>query len=94
MRDEATSGVLPRPETPAPVRQTLTPTLHRSALPAPQPEGSGRRWLLAALAAALVIGGLVLAWRPEPVLVDLGAAERGALVVTVDEDGRTRVKDR
>jgi HlyD family secretion protein len=50
---------------------------------------------------ALVIGvvgvvavGLVLAWMPQPVPVDLGRVERGPLAVTVDEDGQARVKDR
>jgi HlyD family secretion protein len=46
------------------------------------------------LLAAAIITALVLAWRPEPVAVDLGTAKRGPMVVTVDEDGRTRVKDR
>ncbi len=47
-------------------------------------------WLLA-LAGA---GAVAYAWLPKPVAVDLGRVERGHLQVTVDEDGRTRVKDR
>jgi HlyD family secretion protein len=95
MRDEAASGVLPRPETAEPAARPLPPTLHRSAVPVPRPRGRPYlKWALAGLVAAAVIVGLVLAWMPEPVSVDLGAVERGPLEVTVDEDGRTRVKDR
>ena len=39
----------------------------------------------------------VLAWlvfRPSPVRVEIGSVERGRLVVTVDEEGETRVRDR
>lgn len=45
------------------------------------------------LAAALAIG-LTLALQSKPVPVELATVERGPLRVTVDEDGRTRVKDR
>jgi HlyD family secretion protein len=48
-------------------------------------------WTLVLLAAA---GGLVFAWMPQPIPVDAAAVERGRLEVTVDEDGRTRVKNR
>jgi len=41
-----------------------------------------------------VLGMLVLAWLPKPVPVDLATVETDTLSVTVDEDGRTRVKDR
>lgn len=50
---------------------------------------------LTILAGAL--GVALLAWlvfRPAPVLVELGRVERGRLVVTVDEEGETRVRDR
>lgn len=46
------------------------------------------------------IGGVLLlalcAWalRPAPVAVDVAVATRGALLVTVDEEGETRVRDR
>jgi HlyD family secretion protein len=47
---------------------------------------------------ALLLGGLgaavVVAALPEPVFVDLAKATRGPLVITVDEPGRTRVRDR
>jgi HlyD family secretion protein len=50
----------------------------------------------------LIIGGLVLAaglvvllvLRPEAILVETARVERGALQVTIDEDGETRVRDR
>ena len=47
------------------------------------------------LLSALVIGGLtaVALW-PSAVAVDVAAVSRGPLVVTVDEEGRTRVRDR
>ena len=47
--------------------------------------------------AALLLGGClaaVLALRPQPVPVDTARAVRGPLVVAVEEDGITRVKDR
>ena len=40
-----------------------------------------------------VVGMIVFAMLPKPVGVDLGTVERGALKVTVDEDGRTRIKE-
>ena len=49
------------------------------------------RWI-----AGLVLLALVLAWafRPAPVPVDVALAQKGALQVTVDEEGETRVRDR
>ena len=44
---------------------------------------------------SLVILALIgLALRPKPVPADLAAVERGPLLVTVDEEGETRVRDR
>ena len=43
--------------------------------------------------AALIALGLVLAFRPQAVAVDTADAARGTLVVTVDNEGRTRVHD-
>jgi HlyD family secretion protein len=48
-------------------------------------------WLLAALVAA---GALAWAFRPQPVAVDVATVTRGAFRRTVDEDGKTRVRDR
>jgi len=45
--------------------------------------------------AALLVGVLVwLALRPAPVQVEVAEVRRGPLEVTVDEEGRTRVRDR
>ncbi len=44
--------------------------------------------------AALVIAGLGYAFWPEPVAVDLATVERGSLQVTVDEDGKTRIREK
>jgi HlyD family secretion protein len=52
-----------------------------------------RRWLWIA-AAALALLGLVRAFAPEPVLVDTALVARGRLAVTLDDDGRTRVRER
>jgi HlyD family secretion protein len=54
-------------------------------------------WAKRALGIVTVLGigaMIVLAMMPKPVPVDLVTAETGPLRVTVDEDGRTRVKDR
>jgi HlyD family secretion protein len=48
-------------------------------------------WLLAGAAAAALF---VRAFRAPPVLVDTALVERGALEVTVEDDGRTRVRER
>lgn len=42
---------------------------------------------------ALVGGGLAYAFWPRPALVDIGTVSRGAMMLTIDEEGRTRVKD-
>ncbi|MBN1652308.1 MAG: HlyD family efflux transporter periplasmic adaptor subunit [Deltaproteobacteria bacterium] len=52
------------------------------------------RRILALLAIALVVGAIVLAWMPKAVPVDVARVKRGPFEVTVDEDGKTRVKDR
>lgn len=41
-----------------------------------------------------LLAALVVAWLPKPLVVDVSTVERGAMRVTIDEDGRTRVKDR
>lgn len=62
-----------------------------------RPRRSRPRWPRRLLWGALIALGLSLivfaAW-PKPVPVDIARAERTSLVVTVDEDGRTRIKDR
>ncbi|MFO0694067.1 MAG: HlyD family efflux transporter periplasmic adaptor subunit [Polyangiales bacterium] len=55
------------------------------------------RWvrrILGFVLAAALLGGIVVAFLPKPLPVDTGRVRRGDLRVTVDEDGRTRVKDR
>jgi HlyD family secretion protein len=52
------------------------------------------RWLLLVLAALALLGVIWMAWRPNPIDVEIATVSRGPLVVTVDEDGLTRVKDR
>ena len=44
----------------------------------------------------VLVAAAVVYWafRPEPIMVDVGIVERGALRVTIDEDGRTRVRER
>jgi HlyD family secretion protein len=53
-----------------------------------------RRNVVLALAAAGALAGLVWLLRPAPVRVELGDVARGPLEVTVDEEGRTRVRNR
>jgi HlyD family secretion protein len=56
-----------------------------------------RKWIrrgLIAVAVLAVVGLIVVAWIPNPVEVEVATVARGPLVVTVNEDGRTRVKDR
>ena len=52
-----------------------------------------RRWALWGTLAGLLLAGLVFAFRPRPLAVDLANAERGSLTVTVDEEGETRIHD-
>lgn len=51
------------------------------------------RRVLTVLAALAIGGALTAAFWPKPMLVDLGAVTRGPLVVTVDEEARTQVRD-
>jgi len=53
-----------------------------------------RRSVGLALAALLFLGLVAVLLRPRPVRVDVARAVRGMLQVTVDEEGRTRVRDR
>lgn len=50
--------------------------------------------LVLLLVALGVVGAIVFAFRPQPVAVDLAEVVLGPLEVTVDEDGRTRIRDR
>ena len=52
------------------------------------------RTFLMLLVGGSVVGGLVWSFWPQPVNVEVTAVGRGPLQVTVDEDGRTRIKER
>lgn len=52
-----------------------------------------RRIALWGVLLAILAAGLVYAFRPQPVPVDFARVEHGPLVVTVDEEGETRVRD-
>jgi HlyD family secretion protein len=52
------------------------------------------RTIALSLFGAALIGGLgYVAFREDPVPVDMVSVERGPLVVTIDADGRTRIRD-
>ena len=53
-----------------------------------------RRSIGLALVAVLAAAALVWGFRPRPVAVETGVASRAPLAVTVEEEGRTRVRDR
>ena len=50
-------------------------------------------WLLV-LMAALLIAGIGYSFVPEPKEVDLATVDRGTVRVTVDEDGKTRIREK
>ena len=52
-----------------------------------------KRLLFWSAIGALIVAGLAIAFRPRPVAVDMTTAARGALVVTVEDQGYTRVRD-
>lgn len=52
-----------------------------------------RRFILWGTIGLLIVAGLVYSFRPRPVPVDVMELARGQLVVTVDEEGETRVRD-
>ena len=43
---------------------------------------------------AVVVGLVALSFVPKPVEIDLGTVARGAMMLTVDDDGETRVRER
>jgi HlyD family secretion protein len=80
---------------PIPRSETLTSAVVLPR-PAPVPRGRSRswaRWALTALGLAVAIA-LVMVVLPKPVAVDLERVVRGPMQVTVEEDGKTRVRDR
>lgn len=50
-----------------------------------------RRLVVTTLISLVIAAALVAAFWPRPLLVDIGEVTSGPLVVTVNEDGRTRV---
>ena len=52
------------------------------------------RRLLLMLVLAAGVGGLVLAFRPRPVPVEIATVVRGPFEQTIDDDGKTRVRER
>jgi len=53
-----------------------------------------RKWIIVIIIAVGVISVIVYGFMPKPVPVDLVKVSRGPLRVTVEEEGKTRVKDR
>jgi HlyD family secretion protein len=56
-----------------------------------------KRWLkriISLSAIALLAGGIIYTFMPKPVDVDVGRVTRGVLQVSVEEDGKTRIRDR
>ncbi len=53
-----------------------------------------RRLLLQFIAVLLAVGFLAYSFWPRPIEVDVAPVSRGPLRVTVDEDGKTRIKER
>jgi len=51
------------------------------------------RLILTAATVLLVGGALTAAFWPKPTMVDMGEVTRGTLQLTIDEEGRTRVRD-
>jgi multidrug efflux pump subunit AcrA (membrane-fusion protein) len=51
------------------------------------------RNFLTLVAIALIAAAMAYAFWPKPALVDLGTVGRGPLMVTIDEEGQTRVRD-
>lgn len=51
------------------------------------------RLVLTLASAVLIAGALVAAFWPRPQIVDMGLVTRGKMIVTIDEEGRTRVRD-
>lgn len=56
-----------------------------------------KRWIkriATLLVASALVGALVYAFLPQPVVADFGTVSRGRLEVAVEEDGKTRIRDR
>ncbi|NMF84686.1 HlyD family efflux transporter periplasmic adaptor subunit [Nodosilinea sp. P-1105] len=73
--------------------ETLTAQDQNGKGPPTGNRNRSRRWLYV-LGGLGVVGLVIYAFRPQPVEVDLATVERGHLQVTVNADGKTRVRDR
>ena len=51
------------------------------------------RLFLTTIAVLLIAGALALAFWPRPMMVDMGQVTRAAMRLTINEEGRTRVRD-
>ena len=51
------------------------------------------KWVLTTAVSLVIVGLLVAAFWPRALAVDLGTVGRGDLIVTINEEGRTRVHD-
>jgi HlyD family secretion protein len=51
------------------------------------------RWTMTAFLGLLIVAAVAYAFMPRPVPADLAAVTRGTLIVAVEEEGRTRVKE-
>lgn len=53
-----------------------------------------KTWILSGLATMAVVVALAWAFAPQPVAVEIAVATQGRFQTTIDEDGRTRLRDR
>jgi len=51
-------------------------------------------WISGGLAAAALVGMFVWAFRPQPIPVETAEVRKGLFEQTIDEDGKTRVRER
>lgn len=51
------------------------------------------RLILTTATVLLIVGALTVAFWPRPTMVDMGEVTRGTMQLTIDEEGRTRVRD-
>lgn len=51
------------------------------------------RQILTAIVVLIVIAGLIYAFWPQPMLVDIGTVARGHMMLTINEEARTRVRE-
>lgn len=53
-----------------------------------------RKWILWAVAIFLIAGMVWVSFKPQPVDVDIARVTQGPLIVTIKDDGQTRIKER